>query len=342
MINIDLNTIPIKDIINHHTNYVKNVINKRYKNLSNSFSKRDKEFFKEYLGDDDKAICRKLIYICISGNLEGIINDFEYKYQSTYKKKFSDEIRRKRKSKTRKENQIVKLLNSILNYKAFNEGIAPSMTFPDGWNRHIFIHSLNIKVCPYCNRNYVTIYRDTDGADKTTADADHYYPKSLYPILQINIFNMIPSCSVCNSKMKNDNDKRHLYPYVDKSTSLTFSTPFNTLDELYNFREKDIKIDIIPEVGNNRAEASIEVFKLDKLYGIHNDVVFELKNKIRAYEAFEEDYYKKLLGNELYQNIFFNINLNLKEYWFDFLEKQSANEPLVKLKQDIYNQIKLL
>ncbi|MFM9745842.1 hypothetical protein ACKI2C_50665, partial [Streptomyces brasiliscabiei] len=67
------------------------------------------------------------------------------------------------------------------------------------WSRHKFITSLGVKVCPYCNRQYITSYESEADDMKTTADADHYYPKVEYPILQMNIFNLIPSCGVCNS-----------------------------------------------------------------------------------------------------------------------------------------------
>ena len=45
------------------------------------------------------------------------------------------------------------------------------------WSRHKLLSLMGIEVCPYCQRNYISSY-----GKKTTADLDHFYPKSLYPI----------------------------------------------------------------------------------------------------------------------------------------------------------------
>ncbi len=65
-------------------------------------------------------------------------------------------------------------------------------------------------MCPYCNRQYISSYEYGIDDSRTTADADHYYPKEQYPILQMNIFNLVPSCNVCNSRTKGKSDKRAL------------------------------------------------------------------------------------------------------------------------------------
>jgi len=104
------------------------------------------------------------------------------------------DIRAPKNKKCIEVKTVTKILTKVLNYDAFNQGTP--------WSRHIFICSLGVQVCPYCNRNYITSYEESKNDYKTTADGDHYYLKSLYPILQLNVYNIIPSCSVCNSKMK--------------------------------------------------------------------------------------------------------------------------------------------
>ena len=78
---------------------------------------------------------------------------------------------------------------------------------------------IGIKVCPYCNRQYITSYSVSPEGKrirKTTTDTDHYYPVSKFPFLSMNIHNMVPSCQICNSRLKLDkvSCKRdaHLYP----------------------------------------------------------------------------------------------------------------------------------
>ncbi len=79
---------------------------------------------------------------------------------------------------------------------------------------------LRVKVCPYCNRMYTTTLF---GENKIRPDFDHFYPKSKYPYLAVSLFNLIPSCSMCNTKKGNTAEVIHkkvkeenisiIYPY---------------------------------------------------------------------------------------------------------------------------------
>ena len=53
-------------------------------------------------------------------------------------------------------------------------------------NDQATIEAMNIRVCPYRNRNYTVNYtRDDEGKIGTTADIDHFYCKSKYPIVSM-------------------------------------------------------------------------------------------------------------------------------------------------------------
>ena len=58
-----------------------------------------------------------------------------------------------------------------------------------------------------------------------------------------------------------------------------------------------------------------------------------MQSFLTVLENFKENYYEKLLGE-----IDIGID-NIYKNWFDFLFKEEKDEPLVKLKKDIYNQI---
>ncbi len=333
MIHINLKSHNFDCLIAKHEEYIKAHIANSYSKSQNSFFEEDKAFFEYYLGKTPSEAADKLLKICTTPDLVKVIDEFEDAYYSCFDKHFKTEALKRVKSKTTesrttKNYQIYKYLTDIFNYKGFNEGTKK-------WNRHIFLSELGVRVCPYCNRNYITSY-EKDSL-KTTADADHYYPKSLYPILQMNLYNMVPSCNVCNSKMKGNKDIRHLYPYTDLSGSLKFSTNTDTLESLYNFTEDSIEVNITSCDANNvRAQNSITMFKLDRVYKIHNDIIFRLIRKIHDYKTFQEGYYIKMLGDELSGMILEGDNVH--SYWFDFLQKDPLEEPLAKIKQDIYEQ----
>ena len=67
-----------------------------------------------------------------------------------------------------------------------------------GYNAHSLVNNLNLSTCVYCNRQYITPVKDV----KLRPALDHFYPKSVYPILALCFFNLIPSCDICNSKFK--------------------------------------------------------------------------------------------------------------------------------------------
>ena len=68
--------------------------------------------------------------------------------------------------------------------------------------RHEILTSANISVCLYCNRQYILYYFDNHDNKKTTADLDHFYPKSLFPLFSLSLYNFISSCQICNQRMK--------------------------------------------------------------------------------------------------------------------------------------------
>lgn len=230
----------------------------------------------------------------------------------------------------------------ILGYKKFNNGIE-RVKNKDGeiWNRHSFMNRLGIKVCPYCNRQYITSYKVHKKTVRTTTDTDHYFPKSEFPLLSMNIYNMIPSCQICNSRMKLNRvieiEDRHLYPYRDSSDSLKFEIPFSTVEELYNFSEENIKICLKEKEGSessDRARQSKEIFKLENVYEVHNDIIYKLKNSMRDYSS---ESYKRIFCKN-YTNIFGGYGKFL-EILYPFLGENEKEVPLVKLKKDIYEYL---
>lgn len=284
------------------------------------------KFFESIFGNTETERKNRIIDFCLSKDLKKILNIFASEFYSYYKFEYQN-------PRDKKQLQIVKevrkKLDEIFDYKNFNIGKKNMNENGEeySWNRHIYVVNTGVKVCPYCNRQYITSYTVNDVEDKTTADVDHYYPKSIYPCLQMNIYNMIPSCTICNSKMKGSSDERHLYPYQDSSESLKFEVLLDDVEKLYTTNVEKININ---ENNNPKSIASNKVFKLDKIYQAHVGDVSKLIYYIKEYEAFKEKYYMSTMGIEI-GNIF--------SMWFEFLGQNPLEEPLVKLKSDIYKQV---
>lgn len=96
---------------------------------------------------------------------------------------------------------------------------------------------LGVRVCPYCNRMYTTTLF---GEDKIRPDFDHFYPKSKYPYLAVSLFNLIPSCSMCN---KRKGDKAEVICQDKEGKNLSIIYPY---DESFDEPQRCISFRVIP------------------------------------------------------------------------------------------------
>lgn len=151
--------------------------------------------------------------------------------------------------------------------------------------RHMLMYSLNIKTCPYCNRLYITSLKK-DNKDKTTADLDHYYPKSLFPLFSMSVFNFIPSCHVCNSLMKGDKYYEILYPYEDSAEK---DVSFNI--KLQNGQKRKNIVDIWLGKGKNTFPEIKQISELS--------LINLVKGKDDAEKTKDDKYREKLIDNEI-------------------------------------------
>lgn len=74
----------------------------------------------------------------------------------------------------------------------------------DGWGAVALLlkyHDI-LRYCPYCNADTVYVF----GSNKryVKSSLDHFYPQSRFPFLALSLYNLIPSCTRCNSNIKGD------------------------------------------------------------------------------------------------------------------------------------------
>lgn len=157
-----------------------------------------------------------------------------------------------------------------------------------GYNRFIkrkiaytISEKLDIRVCPYCNRQYTF----TLSKEHIRPQFDHYFPKSKYPYLALSFYNLIPCCGTCNLS-KSDLDTKAspiLYPYLDE---FGYETRFGTEisdDNLPLFIQglsDEFKLKLNKGGGlSEKAKNHSERLCLLELYNQHKDYVKDiLKN----------------------------------------------------------------
>jgi len=195
---------------------------------------------------------------------------------------------------------------------------------------------IGINTCVYCNRQYIfTVDEDNDHI--TRPEFDHYLPKSEYPFFALSLYNLIPSCHICNSNCKGTEKlDESMNPYLTNPNGdyfkFTYRPKANGLPSSVEIKDKStLGADVIK---------FLDTFKIQELYNCHTELELtelytfatkysktylqEVLSKIIAdLKLSQEDAYRMLFGSELF-------------------EKKDNNRPLSKFKRDILKELRVI
>ncbi|HDR4461384.1 TPA: hypothetical protein QCP98_002144 [Bacillus cereus] len=206
-----------------------------------------------------------------------------------------------------------------------------------GYNALLHITSLDINVCPYCNRNFINntklIDKNKNSFIKRTAQLDHFYPESKYPYLAISFYNLIPVCGTCNMIKLDEHLGINPYEISNSDEHLIFDYSF---DESIN----KLKVDTLDM--SKQFLCNWETLGLEELYKIHDSYVEDLLMRIKLYNSV----YRKDLTN-YFDKWSGKTEIPLTKGDFDrvilgnyYLEKDLSKFPLSKLTKDIVRRYK--
>lgn len=202
--------------------------------------------------------------------------------------------------------------------------------------RHELLVKLDNSVCPYCNRQYTTNY-DAGETIKSTADLDHFYPKSWFPLFSLSLYNFIPSCQICNTRFKLAKGKNILYPYdFGFEQDVKFEVMLDSASDINSLigNNSNFKLEMIANKSSKNQEEienSIELFRLKQLYQHHKEYVRELLYKKYAYCSTYKEQLEELFGEMKLDE--YEINLFL--YGNSLKINELGKRPLSKLAYDI-------
>lgn len=333
MIGINLNTNEDKIVEEFYRKVVPKEPNKKSP-LSAITQEREKEstiVSSELLDDLEKAINGELsidaapplasIIIAKPNQLRQYIDYFEKKY-------FED-------TSSPNLSEIKKKLRNIFYYDKYSQ-----------WDAYSLAKSYSdlgrVKVCPYCNRNYINVLGLQNSKNgKTRMRFDHYYDKASYPYLALSFYNLIPCCTFCNSDLKGSKnflEKPHIHPFEWDTEDSKFKldiqdvTFINAEPKTYNIKldyqknddgEKQLKI------KNHK-----ETFKIEELYNFHKDITNDIIRKFYVYnDDMIESIFKTFEGN------LFSSQNEIRMMVFGSLEVDNS-KPFSKLTQDIIEDLK--
>ena len=232
-------------------------------------------------------------------------------------------------------------------------------------SRDRILKSLDVTVCPYCNRQYITSWTDsTNNSEHSTADLDHFFAKSVYPLFSLSLFNFIPSCQICNSRLKKDFiiediNRMPIYPYKEnfgdngvfvlkektnkKSKRNYYIDQLELMLGIYDGDSYELKIDIDFEKDkqlSDKIDLSTKLFHLNEIYQIHVKYAFEV---LRKQAVYSDSSYLKMLNEQFKEK--YNIDFKRSElekilYGFDWQNGEDPNRPLSKLTYDLLKRNK--
>lgn len=221
-------------------------------------------------------------------------------------------------------NSYKKIIDKVFNYTSW------FTTKKDKYCAYTLAENLCINTCCYCNR----LYTKTVTQDKhkiTRPQFDHWFPKDQYPMLALSFYNLIPSCAVCNTSLKNTATMSladYLHPYVDTKENYLFSFDMKT-HNTYEFRVKD--------GGNQKVRNTMDLFKVQEIYETHMD---EIEDLVTIKKKYSESYLNNLrtilsvnISDEELYRLAFSAYLN---------EPDFEKRPLSRMKRDLLEELRII
>lgn len=100
-------------------------------------------------------------------------------------------------------------------------------------DKDAFVDRLDLRLCPYCGDTIIgKSSRTSNGKTHVVAPKlDHFLPKSIYPFLALNCFNLIPACPDCNMSP----NKGVADPLGDNKQHEYLMNPYQFRDNAFEF-----------------------------------------------------------------------------------------------------------
>jgi len=240
----------------------------------------------------------KDLFIASYKDLVDLFVDYNEALKSDDKKKslvdivFCDKIKNTKKSTKKVRTDV---------YEKFSEEIRSFFSK--------YANDLNLYSCAYCECAYTGSWNDGEynsDNNKGFFALDHFFPKSIYPLFSLCLYNFVPCCNACNTGVKGNNFFDIDFSDANKAKEkLMHLSPVSTE---YNF-ENNVTIRYIPKLKEKKT----------------SDKKTEFKTETWHYEPLA------LSESESYQ-VFFDM---------DFSENKNTNKAEIDAAKEIVDSMKL-
>ncbi len=303
-------------------------LKKHYKSLGHSYRRSRAEYQKE----------RDKYWTRYSSNR--IVNDF-YK-AGHYSKSICDSNTKMTKFVNafgKYFDEINEDISKIVNYDFLDTkpGRGKKITYSI---RAEYVKRLGIRVCPYCNQQYIYSFGD----DRYLGDLDHIRPKSQFALFSMSMYNLVPACKPCNQLFKKSSTKQILNPYEegfenDAYLRLKYKhvreiiglDPVKNVDWRVNKHLKRYADKKKNELTYKKIVNEIELFGLDQVYKGHEEEIQTILKRRYDFDKRYRKYVKMLIG-------YSELSDPRVVYGISFDEDQYQNELMSKAISDIISK----
>lgn len=198
--------------------------------------------------------------------------------------------------------------------------------------------------CTYCNRQYTFTVSGKNNDERITRPAfDHWFPKSRFPLLSLNLYNLIPCCAVCNSGAKGDKVfqlTKFVHPYEQKDDDPKFKFVPAIADK--NEGEWTVVLDR-DKVAHPEVDNTIKAFELDRIYNMHGPL--EVKEMMEFAQAYSNTYLLQIY-NQMKKD-FGAVSFSQEDVYRILFGTESVpakflDRPLSKMKHDMLEYLGII
>lgn len=193
--------------------------------------------------------------------------------------------------------------------------------------------ALDVRTCTYCNRNYTSTVFKKNGEGLIRPQFDHYFDKANYPLLALSFYNLIPSCSTCNSTLKGKKKFRldnYLHPYVDNKVENIRFTYFFTGPSSIKVKIKVITPD------SSKEKKTVETFAIEEVYNSHVGILNDI---LKTKQYFSKRYLEVLKLNLLREVVVSDDEMYRIVFGTEYSSDKFINRPFSKFKKDILTEL---
>ncbi|RBQ31802.1 hypothetical protein CRU92_06220 [Arcobacter sp. FW59] len=242
------------------------------------------------------------------------------------------EIKESHKTKYRDDNKIKRFFNydkaKTIKFNPLISKLQPKIS-------NFFQENIEVYTCYYCNIDFINTFKKNNET-KNAFTLDHVLEKADYPFLALSLYNLVPSCYVCNSKVKDSEIPFDNFSPTNKNFDFDERVKFKSFISNSNLKiekEEDFYIKLI-ENYSNKYDEYIKSLNLNDRYDYHKYKVLEMIQKRREYpdsRIKELSDLTKKTQEEIKQDLF-GI----------YLSQDLHKRPLSKLIKDISEELNLI